>query len=202
MLMEEVPKVFISYAWGNKEKVLSLAERLKNDGIDVMIDVWKLKEGQDKYAFMEQCVSNQDICKVLIICDKEYTQKANSRTGGVGDETAIISPEIYGKEKQEKFIPVIFEKDYKGKPYQPVYVKSRIYIDLSDGDNYEDGYEKLVRNIFNKPLYREPPLGKPPKWLEDEKVNFFKSREIIKQIKVAKTDKKKRYLLITLQMSI
>lgn len=61
------------------------------------LDKWDLKEWQDKYAFMEKCVNDPDVCKVLIICDKSYTEKANNRLGGVGDETSIISPEIYGK---------------------------------------------------------------------------------------------------------
>lgn len=57
--MEQInPKVFISYAWSkdNLEKVLELAKRLMNDGIQVILDKWDLKEGQDKYAFMEQSV--------------------------------------------------------------------------------------------------------------------------------------------------
>lgn len=51
---------------------------------------------------MECCVTNPEITKVLIICDKAYSQKDNDGTGGVGDETVIISSEIYGNIKQEK----------------------------------------------------------------------------------------------------
>ena len=43
-----------------------------HDGIYVVLDKWELKEGQDKYAFMERCVSDPEISKVLIICDKAY----------------------------------------------------------------------------------------------------------------------------------
>ena len=63
---------------------------------------------------MEQCVTNHEIDRVLIICDKSYAEKADFRTGGVGDKIIIISPEVYGKVQQEKFIPVIVElDDYK-----------------------------------------------------------------------------------------
>ena len=73
-----------------------MAQRLVSHGVDVVLDKWDLKEGQDKYAFMERCVNDTEITKVLIVCDKVYAQKANDRTGGVGDETVIISSEIYG----------------------------------------------------------------------------------------------------------
>lgn len=108
---DRISKIFISYAWGSSELVLELAQRLVAHGVDVVLDKWDLKEGQDKYAFMERCVNDSEITKVLIICDKAYAQKANDRTGGVGDETIIISGEIYGNMKQEKFIPIIAERD-------------------------------------------------------------------------------------------
>ena len=131
------PKVFISYSWAVQDSVIEFAERLRSHGIDIVLDIWDLKEGHDKYAFMEQSVTSPEIDRVLIICDKTYTQKANNREGGAGDETVIISQEVYGHEKQEKFIPVILEVDPDSKPYVPAYIKSRIYIDLSDDSRYD-----------------------------------------------------------------
>jgi hypothetical protein len=161
-------------------------------GVEVVLDKWELKEGQDKYAFMERCVNDPEITKVLMVCDKLYAQKANDRTGGVGDETVIISGEIYGNMKQEKFIPVIAEKNDNGDAYVPTYIKSRIYIDLSDENTYEKEYEKLLRNIYDKPLITKPKLGKKPEWLDEEKSDFFPVRDIIKQIKGASTDAKRK----------
>lgn len=193
MLQEDkIPKVFISYAWGSSELVLELAQRLATHGVDVVLDKWELKEGQDKYAFMERCVNDPEITKVLIICDKAYAQKANLRTGGVGDETVIISSEIYGNMKQEKFIPVIAEKDKDGQPYVPTYIKTRIYIDLSDVQTYEEEYEKLLRNIYEKPQFVKPKLGKRPEWIDDEKTNFFPVKDLIRQIQGSRTDVKRR----------
>lgn len=143
-----------------------MAENLLHDGIEVKLDIWELKDGQDKYAFMEQCVTNPEIDKVLIICDSGYVTKADSRSGGVGDETAIISAEVYGHANQEKFVPVIMERDEHGEPYMPAYLKSRMYKDLT-GDNYNKGYQSLVRNIYEKPLERKPKLGSRPVWLDE-----------------------------------
>ena len=119
---DRIPKIFISYSWSSDALVLDLAKRLVSQGVDVILDKWDLKEGQDKYAFMERCVNDSEITKVLIICDKAYAKKADDRTGGVGDETVIISSEIYGNMKQERFIPIIAEKDEDGKPYVPAVV--------------------------------------------------------------------------------
>ena len=74
------PKVFISYSWHpeeNKIRVEQLARRLMSDGVDVTLDVWSLKDGQDKYVFMEKMVTDSDINKVLIICNRDYAEKAD-----------------------------------------------------------------------------------------------------------------------------
>ncbi len=183
-MVESSKKVFISYSWVVQERVIVLADRLVANGIDVILDIYDLKEGQDKYAFMEQSVHNSCVDRVLIICDKTYTEKANSRIGGVGDETVIISPEIYGQMKQEKFLPVIFEVDENGNAYCPLYIKSRIYIDLStEDDSYEAEYEKLLRNIYEKPLYKKPALGRKPEWLENDTVDLSAIRDLIRQVR-------------------
>lgn len=177
-------KIFISYSWTVQERVVELAERLIANGIDVVLDVYDLKEGQDKYAFMEQSVNDDTIDRVLIICDKTYAEKANNREGGVGDETVIISQEVYGQVKQEKFIPIIFEVDENNKAYCPHYIKSRIYIDLStEDDRYETEYEKLLRNIYEKPLFKKPALGSQPEWLENDTVDLSALRDTVKQIR-------------------
>ncbi len=106
----EHPTVFISYSWTSpdyEQRVMDLATRLSSDGVRVIIDKWDLKEGQDKYAFMERMVTDDDVSKVLMLCDREYGEKANGRLGGVGTESQIISSEIYDKVDQEKFVPVV-----------------------------------------------------------------------------------------------
>ena len=92
------PKVFISYSWSSPEheqRVLNIAKELVENGVDTIIDKWSLREGDDADAFMEQMVSDPDIQKVLIICDKMYSEKSDKRKGGAGTETQIISRKIY-----------------------------------------------------------------------------------------------------------
>ncbi len=102
----------------------SLVTELRQEGVDVILDKWDLKEGHDVITFMEKMVSDPEIRKVAIICDRLYVEKkADKRSGGVGKETQIITPEIYEKADQGKFVAIIAEKDGEGKPYRPIYYK-------------------------------------------------------------------------------
>lgn len=165
------PKLFVSYSWtspSHEEWVLSLATELRDGGIDVILDKWDLKEGHDAHAFMEKMVTDSDITKVGLICDRMYAEKADGRSGGVGTETQIISPEIYTKQDQTKFVAVLPERDEEGKPFLPAYYKSRVYIDLSSPDLYSKNFEQLLRWIYDKPLHVKPELGKTPAFLSDD----------------------------------
>lgn len=145
---KKIEKVFISYSWTpdcNKKWVEQLVHRLESDGVQVVIDFKDLKLGHDKYAFMERTVNDDTIKKVLIICNRTYKEKADGRIGGVGDESAIITSQIYGNIRQEKFIPVVNEYDENGKPFLPNYLASRMYADLTD---FEDGYKELLYNCI------------------------------------------------------
>ncbi len=175
-----IPKVFISYSWSSPEHekwVLELATDLVESGIHIIIDKWDLKEGADKYVFMEKMVTDKNIRKVIIISDKVYSEKADVRKGGVGSETQIISSEIYNQldptSQEQKFVAVITEKDETDKPYLPTFLKSRIFIDFTNNDEYAESLEKLIRWIFDKPLFKRPDIGKPPIFItEDSVVNL------------------------------
>ena len=168
--MKKAPKLFISYSWSSPEFenwVLNIATELRENGVDVVLDKWDLKEGNESTSFMEQMVNSPDINKVLIISDKNYMEKANVRFGGVGIEAQIISKEIYERTNQSKFVVAITEKDENNKPYIPTYYTSRMYIDFCDPSEYHTGFEKLLRWIFDKPLYKKPELGNAPQFLND-----------------------------------
>lgn len=165
------PKVFTSYSWTSAEHsewVRRLVDRLRGDGVNAILDVYRLKEGHDKYVFMEQMVTDPEVLKVLVICDRRYVDRANAREGGVGTESIIISQEVYEKVDQEKFIPVVTELDEEGHPYLPAFLKGRMYIDLSSDEKLAENYEKLLRAIFDKPVHVEPTVGRPPSFLTEE----------------------------------
>src|SRR5258708_15529033 len=103
------PKTFISYCWTSTQHeqwVIDLATQLRESGVDVILDKWDLREGQDSNAFMEKMVTDPTVEKVVMVFDRAYADKADNRAGGVGTETQIISSEIYSKVEQTKFVGI------------------------------------------------------------------------------------------------
>ena len=191
----EHPKVFISYAWGAENyrlKVRSFAMDLMENGIDVLLDQWSLKEGNDTYAFMEQSVIDPTITNVLILLDPIYEEKANGRHGGVGTETQIISPEIYNKVKQEKFLPVIFERGENGEIPKPQYLKTMLHFDLSQEEKYDSEYQRLVKRLYGIEIVEKPELGKKPSCLEEKTMIPTKTRTGYECLKQWKSDNIKK----------
>jgi hypothetical protein len=162
------PKVFISYSWsspGHQARIRQWAEQLVNNGVDVVLDVWDLKEGNDKCAFMEKMVTDESVTHVLVFSDSEYAAKADARKAGVGTESQIISGEVYSKVQQSKFLPVVCEFDDSGEPFLPTFLKSRIWIDFSSPEAANDNWEQLIRVLYGKPAYQKPTLGQAPTYV-------------------------------------
>jgi hypothetical protein len=173
--MTNNPKAFISYSWSSREHqqwVLELASQLRENAVDVIIDKWDLKEGHDAIRFMEKMITDPEIKKVIVILDRAYAEKADGRKGGVGTETQIISPEIYAKADQNKFVGVASQVGSDEKPFLPAFYKSRIYIDLSRPDLHATNFDQLLRWIYDKPAYPKPPLGKLPEFLNENAVQL------------------------------
>ncbi len=165
------PKVFISYSWTNQmhqERVKHWADRLIADGVEVVLDIYDLKEGHDIYRFMESMVTDPAVTHVLVMCDKEYAEKANAGKAGVGTESQIISSEIYGQVKQSKFIPIVCELDDEREPILPVLMKSRMWIDLSSLESENKNWERLLRHLYGKPQHEKPKKGKAPVFIKSD----------------------------------
>ena len=148
------PKAFISYSWSSDQHqawVISLANQLRENGVDVILDKWDLKEGNDAIAFMEKMVTDPEVRKVIVVLDRVYAEKADDRRGGVGTETQIITPHIYKSVDQNKFVGVISEVNPEGTPYLPTFYSSRIYIDLSRDELFTANFDQLLRWAFDKP---------------------------------------------------
>jgi len=170
----KVPKLFISYSWTNPNHVdwvMQLATDLRENGVEAIIDQWHLKEGQDSHSFMEQMVHDEQIEKVVLVCDEKYVDRANSREGGVGVESQIITQKIFGDVSQTKFVALALSSTDNGDALLPNFLSSRIYIDFRNTDEYAQSLKNLLRWTFDKPLHALPSIGEPPKFL-DEQVSF------------------------------
>ena len=165
-----IQNVFISYSWSNPDHeswVITFAEELVSQGIHVILDKWDLQPGHDANAFMESMVTDPSVSKVILVCDQKYADKSNRRAGGAGTEAQIITPELYEKKDQDKFVAVVRELDAEGKVYLPVYYGSRIYIDLTNPSTYGTEFDRLVQWIYGQPLYIRPKIGLKPSFLSD-----------------------------------
>ena len=155
-----IPKVFISYSHDSlehKKWVLNLATKLRNNGIDAIIDQWELEPGGDIPSFMEKNVKNSDY--VVIVCTEEYVKKANSGTGGVGYEKMIITSDLMKKIDSRKIIPIIRQNGTKN---VPTFVQTKLFLDFSYDKDFEFNYDELVRTIHKSPLYEKPKIGNNP----------------------------------------
>ncbi len=165
------PKAFISYSWtspGHQARIRQWAEQMVNDGVDVVLDIWNLKEGDDKYAFMESMVRDDSVTHVLVFSDSKYAEKADARKAGVGTESQIISSEIYKRIQQSKFVAIVCELDETGEPYLPIFLKSRKWIDFSSLEAVNENWEQLIRFLHGRPAFEKPTIGKPPAYITTE----------------------------------
>ena len=179
----KIPKIFISYSHDSiehKKWIMDLAIRMRNNGIDAIIDQWELKPGDDLPHFMETHLANAD--KVIMICSEKYVEKANSGTGGVGYEKMIITSNLLKNIDENKIIPIVRQMSTK---FLPTFLKSKLYIDFSKNSDYEFSFDELIRTIHNSPIYKKPEIGNNPfKEIDDsvEKKNYDGILEVMKII--------------------
>lgn len=137
--------------------MLDFATRLRNSGIDAILDQWDLGPGGDLPHFMEQGITKSS--RIIMICTERYVQKANAGTGGVGYEKMIVTADLLNKIDSRTVIPVVRQR---GLPVLPTFVGSKLYVDLSTVEDFETGFDQLLRDLLNAPLFIKPPLGDVP----------------------------------------
>lgn len=157
------PTVFISYSWDDephKQWALSLANRLRGDGIDAIIDQTHLNLGGDTPEFMEKSI--RDSRFVLVVCTEPYKERFDGRKGGAGYEGHIMTAQIVKKAGANKFIPLLRRGTWDSA--MPTALEGLFGANLSKDS--EDEYRKLVKHLHGVKSIR--PLGARPKWLEEE----------------------------------
>lgn len=176
-----VPKVFISYSHdtqSHKKWVLELAQRLRNAGVDAILDQFRVGLGDDLGGFMEKSVAESD--RIIMVCTDNYVTKANSGLGGVGYEKMIMTAEYMTNIDSNKVIPLIRQN---GTHNVPIFLQTRLHINFSRDDEYELQFDNLLREIHQAPLFKEPPVGnnpfesvieKPAESVTDKKMELLK----------------------------
>lgn len=158
---EANPIVFVSYTHespSHKAWVASLATDLRRRGIDVILDQWDLKLGDDLTLFMERGIRSS--ARVLLICTPTYKRKADEGQGGVGYERLVVTGEIAANIETNKFVCALRDGD---KPTSiPTFGATRLFVDFRNDSVYEVSLEELARDIHQAPAASKPPLGLNP----------------------------------------
>ncbi|MDD4863370.1 MAG: toll/interleukin-1 receptor domain-containing protein [Alishewanella agri] len=155
-----IPKCFVSYShdsMDHKKWVLDFATRLRNNGVDAILDQWDLQPGDDLPHFMERGLIAAD--RVLMVCTDKYVEKANSGAGGVGYEKMIVTADLLKTIDSNKVIPLIRQN---GSHNVPNFLRSKLFLDFSRPDQFEFSFDELIRTLHNAPLYEKPPVANNP----------------------------------------
>lgn len=158
-------KVFISYAQENSagssdhnEKVIALAHKLRQHGIETMIDAYlNVSPPQGWPLWMQHQIEWADY--VIVICTEAYRKRCERRESpgrgkGATWEGAIITQTIYEENSNnDKFIPVLL--DDKDHSHIPFMLQSATHYNVAK----PEGFEKLYRRLTNQPLISVPPIG-------------------------------------------
>ena len=155
-----IPKAFISYSHDSqdhKKWVLDFATRLRNNGVDAILDQWDLKPGDDLPHFMEHGLLAAD--RVLMVCTDKYVEKANSGAGGVGYEKMIVTADLLKTIDANKVIPLIRQS---GTHNVPIFLRSKLFLDFSRPDQFEFSFDELIRTLHGAPLFEKPAVANNP----------------------------------------
>ena len=153
------PRVFISYTGEdpeNRKWVKNFVCRLRENGVNARVDIFHLKPGDDLPQWMTNELLMAD--KVLLICDKYYVRKADSRNGGVGWETMIIQGDMMNHSLSSKYICIAREENMDVSV--PVYAKTRYSLQWTKPEISEEDFHELLYDIFD--VDTEPELGEIP----------------------------------------
>jgi len=173
------PKAFVSYSWddeGHKAWVKKLATRLREDGVNIILDQWHVVPGTQLPEFMERAVRESDF--VLIVCTPRYKGKSDGRIGGVGYEGHIMTAEVFAKYNHEKFIPLL--RNGRWGDAAPWWLSGKYYIDLRGEPYREDEYRRLLNTLHRR--NEVPPLGPipdPDKPLKDKRPKTVTGKGIL-----------------------
>ena len=157
----EHPVVFISYSQDSQEhmeKVLALANRLRAEGVDAVLDQYEVSPPEGWPKWMDRQIENAGF--VLVVCTPTYYQRVmgteeEGRGLGVRWESTLLYQDIYDAGGETTgFIPVLF----KGGKYKdiPKPIRGATYYPVEQAE----GYEGLYRHLTGQPRTEKPELGK------------------------------------------
>ena len=167
------PTAFISYSHDlrqHADRVLALSNRLREEGIDCILDQYETSPPEGWPRWMDCHIKNSNF--VIMICTETYYHRVmgeeeEGKGLGVKWEGNLIYQHIYNADtKNSRFLPVFL--DSADVEWIPSPLQGVTYYCIDS----EEGYEKLYRRLMNQPVAIRPELGKlrklPPRERREE----------------------------------
>jgi len=166
------PSVFISYSQDSDDhnaRVLELANRLRADGVDALIDQYESSPPEGWPKWMDRHLAKSDF--VLVVCTETYYRRVMGEEGkgrgrGVKWESTLTYQHLYDSDSLNiRFIPVLFEDSKDEYIPTPLKGATRYWIETPDG------YDELYLRLTGQDRIKKPELGtvvsKNPKTSDD-----------------------------------
>lgn len=156
---QTAPKVFISYSHDSKqheENVRALAERLRSEGVECVIDQYITTPAEGWPRWMMNQIEAADF--VLVVATEAYNRRFRgkeepNRGFGAQWEGAVITQELYdGNGQNLKFVPAVFNDSDLA--HIPIPLRSATHYNVADNARYDALYYYLT----HQPPY-VPPIG-------------------------------------------
>jgi tetratricopeptide (TPR) repeat protein len=142
--------VFISYSHDSDDhrgRVLALSERLRDDGIETLLD--RYVNGSPQQGWPRWMLDQLDAANsVLVVCTETYYRRFRGHEDpdkgkGVDWEGALITQEIYDSRSTTlKFIPVLFSAE--DEKFIPEPLRSGTHYTLTSASSYDSLYDFLL----------------------------------------------------------
>ena len=144
------PKIFICYAWGNKEHenwVHRFAKDLKNASIAVLLDRWSNMPGSSITGFVDEIM---DVDYVLPIGTKLFKDKYTSKTldSVLKAEQTLVNTRLRRKSQfGDSVIPILLEGSQID-AFTPL-LQDIVFIDFTREEDYFSQLMNLIGQIHN-----------------------------------------------------
>jgi NADH:ubiquinone oxidoreductase subunit len=137
--------------------VLALANRLRQDGVDAMVDQYDPKPPQGWLHWMTEQIPAADF--VLLVCTETYLRRVQHREqqgkgrGVVWEANLIYNLLDREEAKVQRFIPILFNA--ADSAFIPLPLEGLAHYSVDT----KPGYEDLYRHLTNQPRHLKPELG-------------------------------------------
>lgn len=146
--------VFLSYSRGSESHnawVVRLADALEGmREFEVIFDAYEMYAGKDLIHFMDRAGAAD---RVVVVITPEYVRKAETRIGGVGYESSVISAALLQNQLAGRYVPVLREG-----VDAPPFLRSKLYVDFRDDDRFMSALAQLRSALLGR-----APLSRPTK---------------------------------------